>query len=168
MPKFIAILTQTHGEGKTRTEETLKEFIFTAKTQKAAEEKWTVLLPTATWNESEEEGTLKVTIKPLSKHLQELEGNGKDLLKNYRRAVHKKIGEGTYSTDWPLALSRILGGRPSSWESFDGPDSGVGVDYFYRNKQGKEVYINLDQTHVTISDEEETHFSGEVHELNGW
>ena len=38
------------------------------------------------------------------------------------------------------------------WESLDGPDSGVGVDYWYRHRDtGKEAYLNLDQYHLTIS-----------------
>jgi hypothetical protein len=38
------------------------------------------------------------------------------------------------------------------WGSLDGPDSGVGVDYWYRHRgTGQEAYLNLDQDHLTIS-----------------
>jgi hypothetical protein len=38
------------------------------------------------------------------------------------------------------------------WEDLDGPDSGVGVDSWYRHcGTGKEAYLNLDQDHLTIS-----------------
>ena len=38
------------------------------------------------------------------------------------------------------------------WEDLDGPDSGVGVDYWFRHRTtGAEAYANLDQDHLTIS-----------------
>ena len=42
------------------------------------------------------------------------------------------------------------------WEDLDGPDSGVGVDYWFRHRTtGAEAYANLDQDHLTISVEGE-------------
>jgi hypothetical protein len=40
----------------------------------------------------------------------------------------------------------------SDWEEMDGPDSGVGIDYWYRNVEtGDEVYVNEDQGEYTLS-----------------
>lgn len=40
---------------------------------------------------------------------------------------------------------------PDDWIAIDGPESGVGVDYWYRNKStGAEAYVNDDQGHITI------------------
>ena len=45
------------------------------------------------------------------------------------------------------------------WEDLDGPDSGVGVDYWFRHRTtGAEAYANLDQDHLTISVEGERVF----------
>lgn len=42
--------------------------------------------------------------------------------------------------------------KPADWNEMDGPDSGVGVDYWFVNKHtGQEVYVNDDQGHVTIN-----------------
>ena len=42
--------------------------------------------------------------------------------------------------------------REEDLEDIDGPDSGVGVDYWFRHRTtGAEAYANLDQDHLTIS-----------------
>jgi hypothetical protein len=47
----------------------------------------------------------------------------------------------------------------SDWEELDGPESGVGVDYWFRHrKTGAEAYANLDQDHLRISVEDEVVF----------
>ena len=49
-------------------------------------------------------------------------------------------------------LASVTGTRARDWQSLDGPDSRVGVDYWYRNrKRGQEAYLNLDQDYLTIS-----------------
>ena len=49
-------------------------------------------------------------------------------------------------------LASVTHTSAEDWESLDGPDSGVGVDYWYRHRgTGKEAYLNLDQDHLTIS-----------------
>ena len=49
-------------------------------------------------------------------------------------------------------LASVTQTSADDWESLDGPDSGVGVDYWYRHRgTGKEAYLNLDQDHLTIS-----------------
>ena len=49
--------------------------------------------------------------------------------------------------------------REDDWEALDGPDSGVGVDYWFRHRTtGAEAYANLDQDHLTISVEGERVF----------
>lgn len=38
------------------------------------------------------------------------------------------------------------------WEEAEGPDSGVGVDYWYvREASGHGAYVNLDQSNLTVS-----------------
>lgn len=47
------------------------------------------------------------------------------------------------------------------WEDLDGPDSGVGVDYWFRDRRtGAEAYVNVDQNHLTICVEGEIVFVG--------
>jgi hypothetical protein len=49
-------------------------------------------------------------------------------------------------------LASVTHTSADDWESLDGPDSGVGVDYWYRHRgTGKEAYLNLDQEHLTVS-----------------
>ena len=49
-------------------------------------------------------------------------------------------------------LASVTNTSAGDWETLDGPDSGVGVDYWYRHRgTGKEAYLNLDQNHLTIS-----------------
>ena len=46
----------------------------------------------------------------------------------------------------------MTGTRDGEWEDVDGPDSGVGIDYWYVHAAGKlEAYINVDQSRVSIS-----------------
>jgi hypothetical protein len=40
----------------------------------------------------------------------------------------------------------------NDWDHIDGPDSGVGIDHWFRHRRtGAEAYANLDQDHLTIS-----------------
>ena len=49
------------------------------------------------------------------------------------------------------------------WESLDSPDSGVGVDYWYRHRgTGQEAYLNLDQYHLAISVAGERVYDAEI------
>ena len=49
-------------------------------------------------------------------------------------------------------LATVTHTSADDWESLDGPDSGVGVDYWYRHRgSGAEAYLNLDQDYLTIS-----------------
>lgn len=49
-------------------------------------------------------------------------------------------------------IAEETGTKQSSWCLIDGPDSGVGIDYWVRNKDtGMEANINIDQGEVTIS-----------------
>ena len=48
-------------------------------------------------------------------------------------------------------------------ESLDGPDSGVGIDYWYRHRgSGAEAYLNRDQDHLTISVDGEKLYDAEI------
>ena len=50
------------------------------------------------------------------------------------------------------ALSRETDTPIKDWEEIDGPDSGVGVDHWFRNKEtGREAYVNEDQGEFTVS-----------------
>ena len=58
-------------------------------------------------------------------------------------------------------LASVTGTRLRDWQSLDGPDSRVGVDYWFRNrKTGQEAYLNLDQDHLTISVDGEPVYNG--------
>jgi len=49
-------------------------------------------------------------------------------------------------------LASVTHTSADDWESLDGPDSGVGVDFWYRHRgTGKEAYLNLDQDYLTLS-----------------
>ena len=60
-------------------------------------------------------------------------------------------------------LASVTHTSADDWESLDGPDSGVGVDYWYRRRgTGKEAYLNRDQDHLTISVDGEKLYDAEV------
>ena len=60
-------------------------------------------------------------------------------------------------------LTSVTHTSADGWESLDGPDSGVGVDYWYRHRgTGKEAYLNLDQDHLTISVDGENLYDAEI------
>ena len=62
-------------------------------------------------------------------------------------------------------LASITGSTLDDWEDLDGPDSGVGVDYWFRHREtGAEVYANLDQDHLTISVGGERVYDGPHHD----
>jgi hypothetical protein len=49
-------------------------------------------------------------------------------------------------------LAWVTHTSPDGWEELDGPNSRVGIDLGYRNRQtGAEAYLNLDQGHLFIS-----------------
>ena len=50
-----------------------------------------------------------------------------------------------------LFLTQNTNTDKEDWESIDGPDSGVGVDFYFRHKDGREAYINLDQCYLSGS-----------------
>ncbi|MFZ5497281.1 MAG: hypothetical protein ACOZE5_18315 [Verrucomicrobiota bacterium] len=41
--------------------------------------------------------------------------------------------------------------QPEEWSEVDGPDSGCGVDHWYRHADGTEAYVNADQGEYTVS-----------------
>lgn len=59
-------------------------------------------------------------------------------------------------------VTELLGGK---WEEIDGPESGVGIDHWFQNEAGEEVYANDDQGFLTIEKDDETVWSGEKSEL---
>ena len=61
-------------------------------------------------------------------------------------------------------LASITGSTLDDWETLDGPDIGVGVDYWFRHREGgAEAYANLDQDHLTISVGGEKVYDGPYH-----
>ena len=49
-------------------------------------------------------------------------------------------------------LATITNTKADDWEILNGPESGFGIDYWFRNrKTGVEAYANLDQEHVRLS-----------------
>jgi hypothetical protein len=60
-------------------------------------------------------------------------------------------------------LASVTHTSADDWESLDGPDSGVGVDYWYRHRgTAKEAYLNRDQDHLTISVDGEKLYDAEI------
>ena len=60
-------------------------------------------------------------------------------------------------------LASVTNTSADDWESLDGSDSGVGVDYWYRHRgTSNEVYPNLDQDHLTISVDGQKLYDAEV------
>jgi hypothetical protein len=60
-------------------------------------------------------------------------------------------------------LASVTNTSADDWESLDGPDSGVGVDYWYRHSgTGQEAYLNLDQDHLTISVGDQRIYDAEI------
>lgn len=58
-------------------------------------------------------------------------------------------------------LAEATGTLEKDWEDLAGPDSGVGVDFWYRHrKSGAEAYLNLDQDHLIISVDGERVYDG--------
>lgn len=64
--------------------------------------------------------------------------------------------------DFEKILENLTG--KENWLELNGPDSGCGVDYWYKSGTA-EAYINIDQSHCTISVDEEVIFSGELSEI---
>ncbi len=55
----------------------------------------------------------------------------------------------------------MTGTVATDWEVLDGPDSGVGVDFWYRRRgSGSEAHLNLDQDHLTISADDNKGYDG--------
>ena len=58
-------------------------------------------------------------------------------------------------------LASVTATSADDREDLDGPDSGVGVDYWYRHRTtGSEAYLNADQDHLTISVDGERVYNG--------
>jgi hypothetical protein len=48
-------------------------------------------------------------------------------------------------------LAQLTGTDAADWEDAEGPDSRVGVDFYYCHKGGNTAWVNDDQGHVTFS-----------------
>ncbi len=71
------------------------------------------------------------------------------------------------SYDYQGLLGHLTGTDPQNWKEMDGPDSGSGLDYWYRNEStGEEAYLNLDQTFLEVSVGGETLFAEELDDLD--
>lgn len=69
--------------------------------------------------------------------------------------------------DFPKFLEKITGYK--GWKEVPGPDSHCGIDYWYEctDEDGEEhtAYINIDQGHLTVNDEnDERIFTGDCSE----
>ena len=73
------------------------------------------------------------------------------------KAKHKPNSIAVVCFDFQAFLKALTG--TSGWKEIQGPDSGVGLDYWYR--AGKhEANINLDQGHLTVSVDQDVVFEG--------
>ena len=64
------------------------------------------------------------------------------------------LGNGAVLRDMDLTtmIAERTGTEAVDWEEFDGPESGVGVDYWYGHKElGWQAYVVVDQDDVSIS-----------------
>ena len=64
------------------------------------------------------------------------------------------IGNGVVirDMDLPAMIAERTGTQAADWEEFDGPESGVGVDYWYGHKDlGWQAYVVVDQDDISIS-----------------
>ena len=60
-------------------------------------------------------------------------------------------------------LASVTNTSIDDWEVLDGPDSGVGVDYWYRHRHsGAEAYLNRDQDHLTVTVDGDKVFDSEI------
>lgn len=64
------------------------------------------------------------------------------------------------SFDFPKMLAAITKARPEDWQEVRGPDTGVGLDYWYGHRDGREAYINVDQAWLSINIDGEQILSG--------
>ena len=84
-------------------------------------------------------------------------GTSRQKTNKIRGVARQAPGIYVLSFDFPCFLKRITG--ISRWKEVNGPDSGVGLDYWYR-ADGHEAYVNIDQGFMTVSVDEEVVFQG--------
>jgi hypothetical protein len=77
--------------------------------------------------------------------------------KTRRRAACQAPGIFVIRFDFPAFLKRITG--IAGWKEMNGPDSRVGLDYWYRAGR-HEANINVDQGHMTVSVDKEVVYEG--------
>lgn len=68
--------------------------------------------------------------------------------------VDADLGDGgtLRQMDLQSMIAERTGTEADDWEEFDGPESGVGVDYWYAHKvHGWQAYVVVDQDDVSIS-----------------
>jgi len=63
----------------------------------------------------------------------------------------KEIKPGVFavSFDFRTFLQKLT--DTEGWREIKGPDSGVGLDYWFDNPDGTEAYINVDQGEMAVS-----------------
>ena len=72
------------------------------------------------------------------------------------------MGVRVFKFDCCSTLATLTDSVPGSWNEIDGPDSGCGLDYWYRqSRTGHEAYLNVDQEHLTVSIDGETVWAGD-------
>jgi len=79
--------------------------------------------------------------------------------KKIKSAARQTPGVSVVCFDFPRFLKRITG--ISGWKEVNGPDSGVGLDYWYR-AGGHDAYVNVDQGVMTVSIDKEVVFEGDA------
>ena len=64
--------------------------------------------------------------------------------------------------DFPAFLEKLT--ETKGWKEISGPDSGVGLDYWYGNAEGSEAYINIDQGEMSVSIDDDVVWQGSSEE----
>ena len=85
---------------------------------------------------------------------------------NVEIKIHQKV-KPDESIRHTAALAVLSHDHELNWDEAEGPDAGVGVNYYYVNDvTGQQAYINDDQGNVSITIENETVWEGAVEDIN--
>ena len=84
-------------------------------------------------------------------------GTSKQKTQKSRGVARQAPGISVICFDFQVFLKKITG--IGEWKEVNGPDSGVGLDYWYR-AGNHDAYVNIDQGFMTVSIDKEVVFQG--------
>ena len=71
-------------------------------------------------------------------------------MKKIVKSIEIKPGVFQEVYSFPLLLEELTGIKKKKWKEMNGPDSGCGLDYWYKSGK-KEAYINVDQGYISVT-----------------